>query len=180
MRTMMKQDKDTFYINKTDKKTLPHINIEELINDDTWDLFFKLISKYYKLLDNQIEEHDLTDAQRTLMAFNILYGEITTGGFLELIKNSHCNYIFEFKFSETLKKWGAIELAAIIDQARKIYFLKKIEIETAITTHEIFEIYNHYPEFNILDNGFFKIMNVEADKIKRYIQLHIDEFVIVV
>ncbi len=41
----MKPDKDTFYKNKTDKKKLPHINIEELINDDTWDLFFKLISK---------------------------------------------------------------------------------------------------------------------------------------
>ena len=45
MQTMMKPDKDTFYKNKTDKKKLPHINIEELINDDTWDLFFKLISK---------------------------------------------------------------------------------------------------------------------------------------
>ncbi|WP_166638482.1 DUF4375 domain-containing protein [Flavobacterium sp. 245] len=177
---MMKPDKDTFYKNKTDKKTLPHINIEELINDDTWDLFFKLISNYYKLLDNQLEEHDLTDAQRTLMAFNILYGEITTGCFLELIKNGYCNYIFEFRFSETLKKWEAIELAAIIDQARKIYFLKKTELETLITTYEIFEIYHHYPEFNVLDNAFFKIINFQADKIKRYIQHHIDEFAIVV
>lgn len=175
----MKPDKDTFYINKTDNKTLPHINIEELVNDDTWDLFFKLISNYYKLLDNQIEEHDLTDAQRTLMAFNILYGEITTGGFLELIKNGHCDYIFESRFSETLKKWGAIELAAIIDQARKIYFLKKTELETAITTHEILEMYHHYPEFNNLDNKFFKIMNSQADKIKTYIQQHINEFAIV-
>lgn len=177
---IMKPEKDTIYKNKKDKKTLSPINIEKLINDNTWNLFFKLISHYYTLLDNDIEDHDLTDSKRTLMAFNILYGELTTGGFLELIKNGYCNYIFESIFSEILKRWGAIELAAIIDQARKIYLLKKVELETAAKTQEIFEMYHHYPEFNILDKAFFKIMNSEADKIKRYIQHHIDEFAIVV
>ena len=176
----MKSEKDTIYKNKIDKSALPHISAEELINEDTWDLFFKLISSYYELLDNEIEERDFTASQRTLMAFNILYGEITTGGFLELIKNGFCNYIFQSIFSETLKSWGAIEMAAIIDQARKIYLLKKVELETADTTQEIFEMYHQYPEFNILDKEFFKIMNSQADKIKRYIQHNIEEFAVVV
>lgn len=176
----MNPEKDIIYKNKTDKKTLQGLNIEELINDDTLDLFFKLLSGYYEILDNEIEDHDFTAAQRTLMAFNILYGEITTGGFLELIKNQYCNYIFESIFSETLKKWGAIELATIIDQAREIYISKKVELETTRSNHEIFEMYQYFPEFNALDNEFFKVMNSQADKIKRYIQHHIDEFAIVV
>jgi hypothetical protein len=66
------------------------------------------------------------------MVFNILYGEITTGGFLELIKNGFCNYIFQSIFSETLKRWGAIELAVIIDQARKYICLKKSSLKKRI------------------------------------------------
>ena len=176
----MDKEKETIKKNKTQKKTLPHINKEELINysDNTWDLFFLLLSNYYEVMD--IETEDIfTDSQHTLMAYNIMYGEITTGGFLELIKNGYGSYIFESLFSETLKKWGAIEMAAHIDKAKKIYIDNKEELEILRRDEDIFEMYRQYPAFNALDNEFFRIMDSEADKIKRYIEQHIADFAIV-
>ncbi|MNL26379.1 hypothetical protein D3C87_1479020 [compost metagenome] len=176
----MKTEKETIEKIKTQKKTLPYIKKEELLNynDNTWDLFFLLLSNYYEIMDIETED-DFTDSQRTLIAYNIMYGEITTGGFLELIKNGYGSTIFESIFSETLKKWGAIEMAAHVDKAKEIYFENKSELEIARTSEDIFEMYQQYPEFNVLDNEFFKIMNSEADKIKQYIQQHINEFAIV-
>ncbi|OXA75164.1 hypothetical protein B0A65_22380 [Flavobacterium frigidimaris] len=175
----MKIEKETIGKIKT-QKTLPHIKKEELINyyDNTWDLFFLLLSKYYEIMDT-VAEDNFTDSQHTLMAYNILYGEITTGGFLQLIKNGHGNYIFESLFSETLKKWGAIEMAVQIDKAKKIYFENKEELEIARTTEDLFDMYPNYPEFNFLDKEFFRVMNSESDKIKIYIQQNIHDFAIV-
>lgn len=176
----MKKEKVKVNKYETYKKTLPHIKKEDLTIDNTWDLFFKLLSSYYDILDTKkINHDDLTEAQQTLMGYNILYGEITTGGFLQLIKNGYGGYIFEHIFTQTLKGWGAIEMSGLIDKAKEIYFHKKIELEIASATQEIFEMYQHYPELNILDKEFFKIMNSEADKIKRYIQNNINEFAIV-
>lgn len=182
MTAKMKIRKETMDKNKTDYRTLPYIKKEQLLNnsDNTWDLFYTLLSKYYEILDTEIEEPDFTDSQRTLMAFNILYGEVTTGGFLELVKNGYGSYIFTSIFSETLKQWGAIEMAVLIDKAKEIYFQNKVELEIARTAQEIFEMYHHYPEFNVLDKEFFRIMNREADKITRYIGNHMSEFAIVV
>ena len=160
--------------------TLPHIKEEKLrsLDGNTWDLFYMLLSSYYEILDNNIADDDFTDAQRTLMAYNILYGEITTGGFLEMIKNGYSSYIFDPIFSETLEHWGALETSALVNKAKEIYYQNKVEIEISSTTGEIYEMYHQYPEFNILDNNFFKIMNSESNKIHLYIQNHIDKFAV--
>lgn len=160
--------------------TLPHIKKEKLISlqGNTWDLFYLLLCSYYEILDHKIADDDFTQAQRTLMAYNILYGEITTGGFLELIKNGYGSYIFDPVFSETLKIWGAVEMATLVENAKQIYFQNKVKLEVASSTQEIYEMYHQYPEFNILDNKFFKIMDSESNKIHRYILNHIDEFAV--
>lgn len=159
------------------KNTLPCIKKEELLNHNTWELFYLLLSKYYEIMDAGTE-YDFTDSQHTLMAFNILYGEITRGGFLELIKNGYGSYIFESHFCETLKKWGALEMAAHIHKAKEIYFVNKDEIEIVRKEQDIFEMYQHYPAFNALDHEFFRIMDSETDKIRHYIQQNFKEFAI--
>ena len=59
-------------------------------------------------------------AQHTLMAFNSLYGEVSNGGFLQLIQNGYGSYIFDNPFSEHIKEWGAVEIAKIVDDANSI------------------------------------------------------------
>ena len=180
MQTKMETQKETIEKINKHKKTLPHIKKEELLNynENTWDLFFLLLSNYYEIMDIETED-DFTDSQHTLIAYNIMYGEITTGGFLELIKNGYGSYIFESLFSETLKKWGAIQMAVNIDKAKEIYFENKFELEIARKAEDFFEMYQQYPAFNALDNEFFKIMNSESDKIKRYILKNINDFAII-
>lgn len=180
MKTKMKTEKKTIEKIKNHKKTLPQIKKEEFLNyiDNTWDLFFLLLSNYYEIMDIETED-DFTNSQHTLMAYNIMYGEITTGGFLELIKNGYGSYIFESLFSETLKKWGAIEMATTIDKAKKIYYKNKFELEIARTTEDIFDMYHQYPAFNVLDKDFFRIMNSESEKIKSHILQNINDFAVV-
>lgn len=178
MKMKMKENINTKKINPN-KSSLPYIREEELLNHNhnTWELFYLLLSKYYENMDAGTED-DFTNSQHTLMAFNILYGEITKGGFLELIKNGYGSYIFESLFSETLKKWGVIEMAAYIHQAKEIYFKHKDELEIARKEEDIFEMYQQYPAFNALDNKFFRIMDSETDKIRQYIEKHFNEFAI--
>ena len=180
METTMKKENEMILEIEKGNKTLPQIDMKELeiANENTWDLFFLLLSKYYEIIDT-VTEDEFNNSQHTLMAYNILYGEITSGGFLELIKNGYGTYIFDTLFSETLKKWGVIEMANNIDKAKEIYFENKSDLEIARTPEELSQMYQRYPAFNKLDNEFFRIMNSEAEKIKSHILQHINDFAIV-
>ncbi|KAF2515580.1 DMP19 family protein [Flavobacterium foetidum] len=184
VRKITKNNEKTSAEIKFQKLNLPIITKKEFsdASSDSWDLFYLLLSKYYEILYLDPAEglHSEADVcQHTLMAYNILFGEVTNGGFLQLIHNGYADYIFSTSFSKTLHLWGASSMASIINKAAKIYLKNKIEIEVERSTNELSDLYSKYPEFNSLDHKFFHVMYSETEVIKNYILRHTKDFAMI-
>ncbi|MCV9928555.1 DMP19 family protein [Flavobacterium sp. LS1R49] len=168
----------------THNKTLPKITKEEILktNEDTWGFFFLFLSRYYEIIDNGYYaniENEFNNSQHTLMAYNILYGEVTNGGFLELIQDGYGTYIFDTLFSDIIKSWGISKMAQNINKAKTLYFDNKTYLETKRTPEQYAEMYKEFPYFNSLDNEFFQIKDSETEKIKLHILDRIGDFAII-
>jgi hypothetical protein len=62
------------------------------LNDNPWEYLFEYIDKYTEILDKYPDEEKadyLNDSQIALFAYNILYAEVSNGGFIQLIFNGY-------------------------------------------------------------------------------------------
>jgi F0F1-type ATP synthase gamma subunit len=165
-------------------KTLPILTLDEInkAKDDSWDFLFLFIDQYYKIMSSDQNEEimeEFSADQHTLLAFNSLYGQVTNGGFLQLIQNGYGSYVFENPFSEHIKSWGAIEIANIVDEAKIIYEKHKTEIEKEATLEEFSKMYEEYTDFEPLDDKFYEIMDGEVEIIRKYVENNLSLFAIV-
>jgi hypothetical protein len=121
---------------------------------------------------------DLNDSQHTLLAHNFLYGQVSNGGFIQLIQNGYGGYIFDGPFSEIVKSWGAIKTAEIVDKAKIVYDKYKEELEQETTTEEFSELYKKIKDFEGLETEFYAVMDKETEIIRKYVEKNINDFVI--
>ena len=162
-------------------EALPKIKAEEVEKaknqDDPGDFLSLFTDKYFKMLDENREIMQVFNAsQHTLLAFYYLYGEINDGGFIQLIHHGYGAYVFDSPFVETIKSWGADELAKVMENAKTIYNKYKEKLEAEISIKELCGLYKEITEFEPLENGFDEIMDREAEMIKKYIEENINEF----
>lgn len=78
--------------------------LDEKKSDDR-DYLFAIYDEYFKLqveLGDEIFFPQLSNEQHTLLAYNYLYGQVTNGGFIQLIQNGYGSYIFESPYIDTL------------------------------------------------------------------------------
>lgn len=71
--------------------------LDEKRSDDR-DYLFAIYDEYFKLQAELGDERffpQLTNKQHALLAYNYLYGQVTNGGFIQLIQNNYGFYIFE-------------------------------------------------------------------------------------
>lgn len=165
-------------------KTLPIITQDELnkAKDDAWDFLFLFIDPYYETMSSDPSGeimNDFTAEQHTLLAFNFLYGEVTNGGFIQLIQNGYGGYIFDDPFSEYIKRWGALEIGKIVDDAKILYNQNKVNLEKETDLEGFSKMYEEFTEFEPLDNRFYEAMDDEVEIIRKYIESNIEHFAIV-
>ncbi|MDQ1087912.1 DMP19 family protein [Siphonobacter sp. SORGH_AS_1065] len=165
-------------------RTLPILTRDEIegAKDDAWDFLFLFIEPYIEILSSDpsgkiVEE--FSAEQHTLLAFNDLYGQVTNGGFLQLIQNGYGSYIFENPFSEYIRSWGASEMATIVDEAKVIYEKNKEDLEKETTIEEFSDMYKKYDVFEPLDDKFYEVMDDEIDIIKAFVENNLSNFAIV-
>lgn len=161
--------------------TLPTFTQEEInkAKSDTWDFLFLFLDAYYQIMASDANEQSMqafSAAQHTLMAFNSLYGEVSNGGFLQLIQNGYGSYIFDNPFSAHIKEWGAVEIAKIVDEAKLIYEQHKDDLEKETSLEEFSAMYNEYTSFEPLDDKFYEVMDTELEIIKTYVEQNINSF----
>lgn len=63
----------------------------------------------------------LSVAQITLLALDILHEEVMDGGFVQLIYNGYGGFIFDNPFAKVLRDWGLRDLAKMLFAVRKLY-----------------------------------------------------------
>jgi hypothetical protein len=151
--------------------------------DDPWDYLFEYIDKYEEIIqkypDGKVTDH-LNDSQITLLAYNFLYGQVSNGGFIQLIQNGYGGFIFDTAFSEIIKEWGAEKTGKIVEAADIIYNKYKDELEKETSMEEFSEIYEKITDFEPLEDEFYSIMHDETRIIKKYVEENTNDFAVTV
>jgi hypothetical protein len=151
--------------------------------DDAWDYLFEYIDKYEEIIhkypDGKITDY-LNDSQITLLAYNFLYGQVSNGGFIQLIQNGYGGLVFNTVFAETIKAWGAEKTCKIVDEANIIYNKYKNELEKETSMEEFSELYEKIKDFEPLEEEFYGFMNDETEIIKKYVAENSNDFTITV
>ncbi|MCL2638680.1 MAG: DMP19 family protein [Oscillospiraceae bacterium] len=173
--------------------------------DDAWDYLFHFTDKYLEAVTKYPEAvQEFNDSQLVLLTYNILYGEIMNGGFIQLIINGKA-FVFEPPFSETIKLWGAEKTAEIVDKAKIIFEKNKeellrgeklmvdyseargkitdkdeAELLSRKTAEEHSKIYNSIVDFEPLEDEFYDCADEETAAIKKYVQSNAEKFATII
>lgn len=119
---------------------------------------------------------ELNVEQTTLLAYDILHGEVMDGGFVQLIYNGYGAFIFFNPFAKVVRGWGMDDLAALVNKAGRLYRKSREEIERECTDEEFMAMFEQFPEFDDLDDKFVENEEQWTAEIAHYIDEHIEKF----
>ena len=123
---------------------------------------------------------ELNSDQLTLLAWSMLHEEVMDGGFVQLIHNGYGPFIFKNPFAKAVKQlWGMPDLAKLVYNAHSLYVKYHEKIEADCSDDEFMALFEQFPEFDDLDDEFVEREELWTEQIARYIDEHIDRFVII-
>ena len=121
----------------------------------------------------------LSVAQITLLAYDILHEEVMDGGFVQLIYNGYGGFIFDNPFAQVLRGWGLRDLAKMLFAVRKLYKEYGAKIQRECSDDEFMAMFEQYPEFDDYDDEFVENEENWTEAVARYVDEHIEEFVVI-
>lgn len=121
----------------------------------------------------------LSVAQITLLAYDILHEEVMDGGFVQLIYNGYGGFIFDNPFVKVLRDWGLRDLAKMLFAVRKLYKEYGEKIQRECSDDEFMAMFEQFPEFDDYDDEFVENEEDWTEAVARYVDEHIEEFVVI-
>lgn len=121
----------------------------------------------------------LSVAQITLLAYDILHEEVMDGGFVQLIYNGYGVFIFDNPFAKVLRDWGLRDLAKMLFAVRKLYKEYGAKIQRECSDDEFMAMFEQFPEFDDYDDEFVENEENWTEAVARYVDEHIEEFVVI-
>ena len=121
----------------------------------------------------------LSVAQITLLAYDILHEEVMDGGFVQLIYNGYGGFIFDNPFAKVLCVWGLRDLAKMLFAVRKLYKEYGEKIQRECSDDEFMAMFEQFPEFDDYDDEFVENEEDWTEAVARYVDEHIEEFVVI-
>lgn len=165
---------------------LPKISGKNLtkITDD-WDFLFAILDLYYDEMEKNGEKSvfsRVNDHQAILLIFNDLYGQVTNGGFIQLIYNGYGFSVFESEFINLLESIGIVKIQNILERAKIFYkkYREKFENVNCENWDDFAELYKKCPEFEKLDEEFYEVMDAEVSILKNFVEKNLSDFVTIV
>ena len=165
---------------------LPKISGKNLakITDD-WDFLFAILDLYYDEMEKNGEKSvfsRVNDHQAILLIFNDLYGQVTNGGFIQLIYNGYGFSVFESEFINLLESIGIVKIQNILERAKIFYkkYREKFENVNRENWDDFAELYKKCPEFEKLDEEFYEVMDAEVSILKNFVEKNLSDFVTIV
>lgn len=110
-----------------------------------------------KAIGSQLTAETLAEIngdQATLLAYDIMRGEVMDGGFVQLIHNGYGPFIFQNPFARAVRGWGLTTLAALVNKGHKLYTLYHKEIEAECSDDEFMALFERFERFDDLDDKF--------------------------
>lgn len=165
---------------------LPKISGKNIakITDD-WDFLFAILDLYYDEMEKNGEKSvfsRVNDHQAILLIFNDLYGQVTNGGFIQLIYNGYGFSVFESEFINLLEPIGITKIQNILKRAKIFYetYREKFENVNRENWDDFAELYKKCPEFEKLDEEFYEVMDAEVSILKNFVEKNLSDFVTIV
>lgn len=121
----------------------------------------------------------LNSDQMTLLVWNTLHEEVMDGGFVQLIHNGYGPFVFKNPFAKAVRQWGLRDLSKLVYEAHTLWLKYKDEIERDCTDEEFMAMFEHYPEFDDLDDQFIEQEEAWTSELAHYVDEHIDRFAII-
>lgn len=122
----------------------------------------------------------LNGEQVTLLAYFILREEVMDGGFIQLIHNGYGPFIFLNPFAKAMRLWGAHDFSKLLYKGRKLFEQYGDKLTADCTDEEFMALFEQYPEFDDLDDGFIEMEEEVTDIIAHYVDDHLEQFVTVI
>lgn len=162
---------------------LPTIKKEtiESAREDDWDFIYAVLEPYQDAIEEAEDEEaildQLSDDQHVMLVYDALYGQVTNGGFLQLIHNGYGQFVFETVFIDDLQKWSLNETVALLRKAEAIYIENKTFLDQERDLEEFSALYKKFTAFEPLDAAFYDIMEEEVKRFRNYIETHLTSFI---
>ena len=122
---------------------------------------------------------ELNADQVTLLAWDILHGEVMDGGLVQLIHNGYGPFIFKNPFAKAVKLWGMRDLSKLIYEAHTLWLKHRDEIERELTEDEFMALFEQMPDFDDLDDQFVEHEEEWTSMIAHYVDEHIEQFALI-
>ncbi|MBC9909650.1 DMP19 family protein [Chitinophaga varians] len=162
---------------------LPTVSKEviEAAGTEDWDFIYTIIEPYENAIEEAEDEEEildqLSDDQHALLIYNALYGQVTNGGFLQLIHNGYGQFVFDPVFVEDLQRWSMNETAALVKKAMDIYQANQVLLDQDRDLEAFSALYKTFTAFEPLDAAFYDVMDEEVKRFRNYIETNLDSFV---
>jgi len=169
-----------------EKIGLPKINAKDIEKNknNARDFLELFIEKYYKMLGN-LPAHTketwekFNISQYTLATFHELDDHVIWGRFIAVAQYGYGKFVFDNLFIETIRAWGAVKTANIVEKAKIIYEKYKEILEIKYDIDDRGDLYKVIPDFNPLNEEYFQIHNAETEIIKKYVENNLNDFGII-
>ena len=129
--------------------------------------------------DTEAFFNESSEDQISLMIYTYLYDQVHNGGFIQLIFNGYAPYIFNSPLSQSLRTWGAIETAALLEDITEeamqvLEYLKDKEMSVDTLSNT----YPEFPQFEDYDKRFYDHTGIP--EMKHYVSENINELVVLI
>ena len=88
-------------------------------------------------------------------------------------------FIFDNPFAKVLRDWGLRDLAKMLFAVRKLYKEYGAKIQRECSDDEFMAMFEQYPEFDDYDDEFVENEENWTEAVARYVDEHIEEFVVI-
>jgi len=160
--------------------TMPAISAADLLaatSDE--DYVYVLVEAYEHLAspDMPLARLDsFTDEAAVLLLFSTLKGQVENGGFIQLIHNGYGPALFDSPFARDIARWGAAQLAELMEQVKNIYTANKVYLERPRDIPEFSALYKEFRAFEPLESHFYEIIASQTAIVRAYVEQHLTQF----
>ena len=119
--------------------------------------------------------------QMTLLCWDTLHQEVMDGGFIQLIHNGYCPFIFKNPFAKALNKmWGMHELSKMLYEVHSLWLEHRDALEQDCTDDEFMALFERFPQFDDYDDEFVENEEEWTRQIAHYVDNNIEKFCTIV
>ena len=163
---------------------LPKISrkkLEELT--DPWDYFYAILDLYFDEMDDKWDDYvweRVNDDQAVLLIYRNLSAQVSNWWFVQMIYNWYWYSVFETIFMDLIKQTWLEKTFEVLTEAKKYYekYKEKFENVDREDWDAFSNLYKECPEFEKIDDKFYKIWDSDANILLKYVKENISNYVI--